>query len=133
MLGVCRTGGGAVFQYAPDTRMLRMSRVRGSEQAPIVYFYSYFNPAIGMTGEEDFSLPLYTMLEQRYGVVVHKLVEEVSAMLADDALAAKLGIKAGDPVLKRKQFVLDAAGFAVEFNVGCYRADSFTCRIESEK
>ena len=51
------------FQVTPDTRMLRMSRVRGSEQAPIVYFYSYFNPAIGMTGEEDFTQPLYTMLE----------------------------------------------------------------------
>ena len=74
------------FRVASDMRMLRMSRVRGSEQAPIVYFYSYFNPAIGMTGEEDFTQPLYTMLEQRYGVIVHKSVEEVSAMLADEVL-----------------------------------------------
>lgn len=121
------------FHAAPDTRMLRMSRVRGSEQTPIVYFYSYFNPAIGMTGDEDFSQPLYTMLERRYGVVVHKSVEEVSAMLADGGLAAKLGIGVGDPVLKRKRFVLDAAGFAVEFNVGYYRADLFTYRIEADK
>ena len=121
------------FQVTPDTRMLRMSRVRGSEQAPIVYFYSYFNPAIGMTGEEDFTQPLYTMLEQRYGVIVHKSVEEVSAMLADEELADKLGIRAGDPILKRKRLVLDATGFPVEFNVGYYRADSFTYRIEAEK
>ena len=130
------------FQVTPDTRILRMSRVRGSEQAPIVYFYSYFNPAIGMTGEEDFTQPLYTMLEQRYGVIVHKSVEEVSAMLADEELADKLGIRAaqqipettpGDPILKRKRLVLDASGFPVEFNVGYYRADSFTYRIEAEK
>lgn len=125
---VCR-----FFRVASDTRLLRMSRVRGSEQSPIVYFYSYFNPAIGMTGEEDFSVPLYTMLEQRYGVVVHKSVEEVSAMLADDDLAAKLYIRAGDPILKRKRLVLDSSGFPVEFNVGYYRADSFTYRIEAEK
>ena len=120
-------------RFKDDTRMLRMSRVRGSEQAPIVYFYSYFNPAIGMTGEEDFTQPLYTMLEQRYGVIVHKSVEEVSAMLADEELADKLGIRAGDPILKRKRLVLDASGFPVEFNVGYYRADSFTYRIEAEK
>ena len=121
------------FRVASDMRMLRMSRVRGSEQAPIVYFYSYFNPAIGMTGEEDFTQPLYTMLEQRYGVIVHKSVEEVSAMLADEELAAKLGIRVGDPILRRKRLVLDATGFPVEFNVGYYRADSFTYRIEAEK
>ena len=117
------------FRVASDMRMLRMSRVRGSEQAPIVYFY----PAIGMTGEEDFTQPLYTMLEQRYGVIVHKSVEEVSAMLADEELAAKLGIRVGDPILRRKRLVLDATGFPVEFNVGYYRADSFTYRIEAEK
>lgn len=121
------------FQVEPDMRILRMSRVRGSEQSPIVYFCSYFNPAIGMTGEEDFSQPLYTLLQERYGVVVHKSVEEVSAMLADGELAAKLGISAGDPILKRKRMVLDAKGFPVEFNVGYYRADSFTYRIEAEK
>ena len=73
------------------------------------------------------------MLEQRYGVIVHKSVEEVSAMLADEELAAKLGIRVGDPILRRKRLVLDATGFPVEFNVGYYRADSFTYRIEAEK
>lgn len=121
------------FHVTPGTRLLRMARVRGSEQAPIVYFYSYFNPAIGMTGEENFIQPLYTMLEQRYGVIVHKSVEEVSAMLADEELANKLGIRNGDPILKRKRLVFDASGFPVEFNVGYYRADSFTYRIEAEK
>ena len=54
-------------------------------------------------------------------------------MLADEELADKLGIRAGDPILKRKRLVLDATGFPVEFNVGYYRADSFTYRIEAEK
>ena len=30
------------FNIKPNTSLLRMSRVRGSEQAPIVYFFSYF-------------------------------------------------------------------------------------------
>ena len=100
---------------------------------PIVYFYSYFNPAIGMTGEEDFTQPLYTLLEQQYGVVVHKSVEEISAVLVGKELAQKLGIRTGYAILKRKRFVLDAQGFPIEYNVGFYRADSFTYRIEAEK
>ena len=125
---VCR-----FFNVKTNTPLLRMSRVRGSEQAPIVYFISYFNPSIGMTGEEDFTQPLYTLLEQRYGIVVHKSIEEVSAMLAGDELAQKLHAQSGDPILKRKRLVLDAAGFPVEYNVGYYRADSFTYRIEAKR
>lgn len=121
------------FGVKSGTPLLRMSRVRGNEQSPIVFFVSYFNPSIGMTGEEDFTQPLYTILEQRYGVVVHKSVEEVSSMLAGDELAQKLYIQPCDPVLKRKRLVLDAARFPVEYNVGYYRADSFTYRIEAEK
>ncbi|MEG1700379.1 MAG: UTRA domain-containing protein, partial [Alistipes sp.] len=121
------------FNAKPGSALLRMARVRGSEQAPIVYFFSYFNPAIGMTGEEDFTQPLYTILEQRYHIIVHKSVEEVSAMLANEELANKLNIQIGDPILKRKRLVLDASGFPVEYNVGYYRADSFTYRIEAEQ
>ena len=125
---VCR-----FFNTKTNTQLLRMSRIRGSEQAPIVYFFSYFNPAIGMSGEEDFTQPLYTLLEQRYGIVVHKSVEEVSSMLANDELARKLHIRTGDPILKRKRLVLDAKGFPIEYNIGYYRADSFTYRIEAER
>ena len=121
------------FCITPGTQLLKMSRVRGNEEMPIVYFYSYFNPAIGMTGEEDFTQPLYTLLEQQYGIVVHKSVEEISAILAGKELAQKLGIRTGHAILKRKRFVLDAHGFPIEYNVGLYRADSFTYRIEAEK
>ncbi|MDE7122817.1 MAG: GntR family transcriptional regulator, partial [Alistipes sp.] len=121
------------FNLRNETPLLRMSRVRGSQQAPIVFFISYFNPAIGMTGDEDYTLPLYTILEQRYGIVVHKSVEEVGAMVADQELADKLFIRPGDPILRRKRLVLDKEGFPVEYNIGYYRADSFTYSIEAEK
>ena len=62
-----------------------------------------------------------------------KYVKSVVVKTADEELAAKLGIRVGDPILRRKRLVLDATGFPVEFNVGYYRADSFTYRIEAEK
>ena len=124
----------AAFLNAPEgTKLLCLERLRGRPGLPFVYFISYFNPAIGMTREEDFTQPLYTLLEQRYDVTVHKSVEEVSAMLADEELAQKLYIRVGDPILKRKRLVIDKKGFPVEYNIGYYRADSFTYRIEAER
>lgn len=121
------------FNIKEGTLVLKMSRVRGSMKAPIVFFFSYFNPAIGMTGDEDFTQPLYSILEDKYAIVVHKSIEEINAMLADEFLADKLFIKAGQPILKRKRLVLDRAGLPVEYNVGLYNAESFTYKLESER
>lgn len=121
------------FNLKKDTMLLKMSRVRGSVDAPIVMFYSYFNPTIGMTGDEDFTQPLYSILEEKYSIVVHKSVEEISAMVADKFLAEKLYIEHGQPVLKRKRLVFDKQGLPVEYNVGYYNADTFTYKLESER
>ena len=36
----------------------------------------------------------------------------------------------GEPILVRKRFVLDVNDTPVEYNIGYYRADSFTYSIE---
>ena len=116
-----------------NTRCLVMERVRKKKEYPFVYFISYFNPQIGMTGDEDFNKPLYEMLEAQYGIVVKTSKEEISARLAGDFIAEKLEISAEDPILIRKRFVYDTEGMPVEYNIGYYRADSFTYTIEAER
>ena len=50
----------AAFLNAPEgTKLLCLERLRGRPGLPFVYFISYFNPAIPMTGEEDMAMPLY--------------------------------------------------------------------------
>ena len=66
------------FNVAPDERLLCLERLRGKPDLPFVYFISYFNPAIGMTGDEDFSAPLYDVLEQQYKVIVRTSKEAIS-------------------------------------------------------
>lgn len=114
------------FGIEQDTPCVVMERLRGNPTHPFVFFISYFNPKLPVTGNENYTLPLYEMLENNYGIVVKTSREEVSARLAGDKLAEKLGIAAGDPVLIRKRFVLDENDVPVEFNIGYYRADSFT-------
>ena len=114
------------FGIDPETRCVVMERLRGNTDRPFVKFISFFNPRLPITGDENFNLPLYEMLEADYGIVVKTSKEEVSARLAGDKLAEKLEIAAGDPVLIRKRFVLDENDVPVEYNIGYYRADSFT-------
>lgn len=121
------------FRVEPSTRVLRMERVRGSMDNPFVYFISYFNPKIMMTGDEDFSKPLYELLEEKYNTVVVTSREEISACSANSYIAKKLEIEEGDPMLKRKRFVYDQGETPIEWNIGYYRADSFVYTVESKR
>ncbi len=121
------------FDIPKDRKVLKLERLRGDTEKPFVYFVSYFNPRIGLTGNEDFSRPLYDILERDYHTIVKLSREEISARLADRHLAEKLELDPGKPILKRKRFVYDPGGRPVEWNVGYYRADSFVYTIESER
>lgn len=123
------------FNLTIDTkgRCVVLERVRGNKGYPFVYFISYFNPIIPLTGEEDFTKPLYELLENNYQIVVKTSKEEISARLAGEFIAEKLEIKANDPILIRKRFVYDINKVPIEYNIGYYRADSFTYTIEAER
>jgi len=121
------------FDIKKDTKIIKLERLRGSEEYPFVFFISYFNPRIGLTGDEDFSRPLYEILEFDYNSIAKLSKEEISAVSANEHLADKLKIKKDDPLLKRKRFVYDPGNRPLEWNVGYYKADSFTYSLEFER
>jgi len=123
------------FGIAPEsnTRSVVLERLRGNKDYPFVYFISYFNPQIPLTGEENFTRPLYEILENDFDILVKTSMEEISARLAGEFIAEKLEIKSGEPILIRKRFVYDTNKQPVEYNIGYYRADSFTYTIEAER
>jgi GntR family transcriptional regulator len=124
----------ASFFDIPDTqKVLRLERLRGKTEGPFVYFISYFHPRTGLTGEEDFRRQLYDIMEKDYQIVAALSNEEISAMAADDFVAAKLDIAAGSPVLFRKRFVFDKEDRPIEYNLGYYKADSFVYMVESRR
>ena len=119
------------FEIEENAKILRMERLRGKENFPFVYFSSEFNPRIPMSGAENFTRPLYEILEKDYNIIVKTSREEIKAAGADSFIASKLEIEVGEPILIRKRFVSDINDFPVEYNIGWYRADSFSYRIES--
>jgi len=113
-----------------NKKVLKMCRLRGVGHGPVVYFISYFHPRVGLTGNEDFSKPLYEMLDKEYHTVVAISKEEISVIKSDKLIAGKLKLRKGSPILLRKRFVYDPGERPVEFNLGFYNPDSFTYSIE---
>lgn len=106
--------------------VVRLERVRGHGGIPSVYSVSWFHPRTRLSGDEDFTVPLYDLIRRASGIVPESSDEEVSAALADADLAAKLGCDVGHPVLVRVRTVADANRNVIEYNRNFYRADRFT-------
>ena len=121
------------FNTDPDKKILKLSKLKGEESGePIVYFESYFHPRVGVSEKDEFDRPLYPMLEEKYGVVVHRSAENISARAAG-ALGRKLKVESSFPVLFRERFVYDVGDRPVEYNIGYYRSDKFTYSIDIKK
>ena len=121
------------LELSEPTKVLKLERLRGTEEGPTVYFVSYFHPRVGLTGKEDFSRHLYEILEEDFSTIAALSKEEIQAISADKLLSEKLSIKIGNPVLYRKRKVYDPGSRPVEYNLGYYKADKFTYSIDIER
>jgi GntR family transcriptional regulator len=120
------------FNIPKGTKVLRLAKLKGTSGDSIVYFESFFHPRIGITEKDEFDMPLYTMLEQKYGIVVVRSSENISAQMAG-IVGKKLKIRTTEPVLVRERFVYDAGDRPIEYNLGYYRSDKFIYSIDIKK
>ena len=121
------------MQISEGTEILCLTRLRGFADGPFVYFESYFHPRIGLTGKEDFTRPLYDILEQDYHTVPSISRERIRAKSASSLTAKRLKITRGEPVLVRERFVSDQGDRPVEYNIGFYIAEKFTYSIDIKR
>lgn len=117
------------FNIPLHTEVCKLSKLKGVEGEPIVYFESYFHPRIILTKDDDLNRPLYQLLSEKFGIVVVKSSEHISALVAGP-VANKLQVDTKSPVLFRERFVYDPGDRPVEYNIGFYRSDKFTYSIE---
>jgi GntR family transcriptional regulator len=123
----------SAFNINVGKTVVKLFRLRGTKEKPAVVTTSWFHPRIGISTKEDFSQPLYELLDQKYHIQVQFSQEEIRAEKAGSFLSEKLNIESGDPVLSRYRIVSDQGRRIVEFNKTYYRADSFTYFIELQR
>lgn len=122
-----------IFNIEEGTPLVRLERLRGDDKEPFVYFISWFHPRVEITGEEDFSRPLYEILEEDLSVYPSRSSEELKAVTTDKETAEYLNISEDSPVLQRKRQVYDAGNRIIEYNIGFYRGDKFTYSIDIKR
>jgi len=121
------------LRIARGAKALRLDRVHGWGGQPEADFRSYLHPRLGLASNQDFSRPLYQLIQERCGVIADESLEELSAVSADRRLAERLAVAVGAPLLRRDRTVLDTRGQPVEFAVVHYRCDRFRLALNLRK
>lgn len=118
------------LQIKSGTKVWRLDRVRGWDGQPTLHSRSWFHPRLGLTGREEFSKPLYEVLERQTGVVAERAREEFVAVAANAALAKLLAVKRGEPLLLRSHTVFDSGDRPIEFAQVHYASPRFGLTLD---
>lgn len=117
------------FNIKEGTPVVKLSKLKGVGNEPIVFFVSYFHPRIVITNEDNLEKPLYQLLNDKFSISVVRSAEHISARKAGD-YAEMLKTNKNEPILFRERFVYDPGDRPIEYNVGYYRSDKFVYSIE---
>lgn len=121
------------LQVKEGAEVLKLDRIRGDKTEPFVFFTSYLHPRIGLTGDEDFTRPLYEIIENDYSVTVDLSRDTMTAILADKKIAEILNIKENEAVLHRSRIVFDPGKRPIEYGLCYYKADKFSYSIDIKR
>ncbi len=130
---VAASAAADTLQIKPGKKIWRLDRVRGWSGRPVLHTRSWFHPRLGLTGREDFSKPLYEVIEAETGVVVENAREEFGAVSAGATMARLLAVKPGEPLLRRAHTVFDTGGRPVEFAEIHYVSSRFALTLEIQR
>lgn len=117
------------LQISPSP-IWRLDRIRGWEGKPVLSTTSWFHPRLNLTGEEDFSQPIYETLAASTGTRPHRASEAFLAVKADASLAKLLQVPRNSPLLLRRHTVFDAGNRPIEFAEVYYVSSRFTMTLD---
>lgn len=69
--------------------------------------------------------PMYSVLEQNYGLLIDSADEIIEFIVADDFRASMLGVQIGHPLILVERIAYLASGHAIDCSRAYYRADRF--------
>jgi GntR family transcriptional regulator len=120
------------FHCKPGQAWLEMQLLRRADgqRQPLGYVQAYVRPeyeaAIGR--EKSFTRPVYSVIEERCGVRIVEVLQEITAANLDAKMALALKVKKGQAAMRITRWFLDRAGAVVEISVGHYPSGLYTQR-----
>jgi GntR family transcriptional regulator len=121
------------LEIKEGSQVLKLSRLRGDQDGPFVFFVSWLHPRIGLTEKDDFTRPLYELIEKDHSIIVDLSKEEIKAVSSVKIISNKLQIDESEPILERIRKVYDPGKRPIEYCIGYYRADKFSYTIDIKR
>ncbi|PQV52482.1 GntR family transcriptional regulator [Paraburkholderia sp. BL21I4N1] len=110
---------------APGTLVVRIQRVRLADGVPTSFDETYLPRELGdKVVTHDLSVePIFALLEQKYGMPLVEAEYRLEAVLAQEDIAAALGIDAGSPIFLVERTAYSADARPVDYEKLYYRGD----------
>lgn len=116
-----------------NSKVWQLSRVRGWDDQRILQSISWFHPRLQLKGDEDFTQPLYEVIESTTGTRPHHAHEEFRAIIADHASAKMLNVPGKSPLLLRQHTVFDAGNRPFEHAEVKYVSSRFALSLDLKR
>jgi GntR family transcriptional regulator len=123
------------LRLAERDEVMEIRRVRYLDREPISVDVTYVPPAIGkrLIREDLPHRDIFVILENDYGLALGNADLSIDAMLAEEDVAAALGIETGSPILRIERLTFTAEGTPLDFEFLYFRGDAFQYRLRIER
>ncbi len=109
---------------------LTILRKLPQQALPLSYLQVYVRPefAAAIGPDKVFTKPIYSMVEERFGVRIVEVRQEITAANLDREMARALQASEGQAAMRITRFYLDRAGSIIEVGIGHYPSGRYTQR-----
>jgi GntR family transcriptional regulator len=113
------------LQLTKGAKVMQIKRVRLADDTPISFDETYLPLAIGkqIVRNDLRRRPIFTLLEEEYGVPLVEADYELEAVIASEAVADALQIKIGSPIFQIERTSMTAGNQPIDYEVLSYRGD----------
>jgi len=113
------------LQLAKGTKVMQIKRVRLADGVPISFDETYLPLSLGMQiVRNDLRLhPIFTLLEEEFGVPLVEADYELEAVIANKAVADALQVRVGSPIFQIERTSMTTGNQPVDYEVLSYRGD----------
>ena len=118
--------------YGAPSKVVEISRVRGFEGHPLCHETCVFSAERfpGLADRTPLPNTLYVLLQQAYGCIIMSASERLSAAALDAAVAGKMNLEPGTPVLVSERISRDLEDRAVEIRTSVFLTENAKYFVE---
>ena len=113
------------LQLTKGIKVMQIKRVRLADDTPISFDETYLPLSLGkqIVRNDLRRRPIFTLLEEEYGVPLVEADYELEAVIASETVAEALQVRIGSPIFQIERTTMTSGDKPVDYEVLSYRGD----------